>query len=596
MANLALFSNGYPIQLKLLWLVAVSFFVSRTGVCHSQDQIAEPTTFWYGKMAVEGRQFRFIVTAKPSSSDQVEATLQSLDEGDAKFSLTNYVADETKLEFDLPASQARYRGPMDETTGVSNGTWEQRNLRIPLRFERRDEHPQDVPSEVWEGTLNVGFQKLLMRLRVYHIGDGKTEYFVDSVSQKVGGFIAKGTIADQSFSLDIPALKGKFEGEFTSDGESIKGKWSQGLPLELEWKKVAAPTSPSVATPKRPQNPQPPFPYRTVEVSFPSAEPETNLSGTLTLPENGDKFPLAILISGSGPQDRDSTLFDHKPFWVLADHLTRRGMAVLRYDERGVGNSAGDHATATTKDLADDVAAAVRFARTRTEIHPEQIGLIGHSEGGMIAPMVAAQDPDIAWIILMAGPGVNGEQILYSQGQLIVAAEGGDAKAMEMQRTVQEHLFAAIKENSTTVWDKTMLDKVSEDLEQKILAKNPELSDEERNNLKVGIRSGLAQINSPWFRFFLTYEPAPTLQKVRCPVLAINGGHDLQVDPKLNLPKIETALKEGGNHQVTIRELPALNHLFQTCDNGAISKYATIEETLAPLLLETIDHWLQQHR
>lgn len=596
MPKLLHITRRYQVQFGLRWMVAAMFLASLVGVCRSQDQLTKPTAFWYGKMEIEGRQFRFVVTADSSTGDSMEATLQSLDEGDAKFSLTNYVADETKFEFDLPASQAKYRGPYDPTKRISNGTWEQQKVRIPLRFERRDEYPNDAPSEIWEGTLNVGFQKLLMRLRVYHLGQGETEYYVDSVSQKVGGFIAKGTIADQSFTLDIPALKGKFEGEFSADRESIKGKWSQGLPLDLEWKKVAVATSAAAAAPRRPQHPQPPFPYRTVEVSFPSAQPESTLFGTLTLPEQGDKFPMAILISGSGPQDRDSTLLDHKPFLVLADYLTRRGIAVLRYDERGVGESGGNHSEATSDDFAADVAAAVRFARTRSDINPKKIGLIGHSEGGLIAPIVAAEDADIAWIILMAGPGVNGEQILYSQGQLIVAAEGGDAKALAMQRTVQERLFAAIKENPAADFDEAKMDTISGELEQEILAQNPELSDDERKNLNVRIRSGLAQINSPWFRHFLIYEPAPSLQKVRCPVLAVNGGHDLQVDPKLNLPKIEAALKEGGNQQVTIRELPALNHLFQTCESGAISKYATIEETLAPLLLETIDQWLQQYR
>ncbi len=582
--------------LLLVWLLAI---VQAPAAAASmvQESTAKLSDYWYGKMEIEGRKFRFVVAADAAKDGAApEATLLSLDEGDAKFDLKNVVISDTRFEFELPASKAKYQGPYNPTTRVSNGTWEQRTLRIPLRFERREEFPTDAPAEVWEGTLNAGIQKLLMRLRVYRPADAPVEYYIDSVSQKVGGFIATGTIDGETLSLEIPALRGKFTGEFSDDGESLTGKWSQGLALDLELKKVAMATAAEAAAPRRPQQPQPPFPYRSVDVQFPSANPQDQLAGTLTLPTEGKRFPLAILISGSGPQDRDSTLFDHKPFLVLADSLTRRGIAVLRYDERGVGKSAGNHTEATTKDFAADVAAAVQFARTQAEIDPQKIGLIGHSEGGMIAPMVAAMDPEIAWLVLMAGPGVNGEQILYSQGQLIVAAEGGDAKAMATQRKVQERIFAAIKQNSAGTWDEATLEKISAELEEEILAEETELSDDDRKNLNVAIRNGLTQINSPWFRFFLTYEPATALQKVRCPVLVLNGGTDLQVDPKLNLPKIEAALTEGGNQHVTVRELPNLNHLFQTCETGAISRYAQIEETLAPVLLDTIEQWLQQYR
>ena len=578
-----------------LWVVGWLFAPLAEPV-FAQEQPTTASVFWYGKMEIEGRQFRFIVEAASKNGQPGEATLLSLDEGGAKFSLTNYIADDTTLQFELPASKAKYQGPYDATTGISNGTWAQRNLRIPLRFERREEFPRESPTEIWEGTLNAGLQKLLMRLRVYRPTDAPAEYYIDSVSQKVGGFVAQATLDGETIALEIPALQGKFKGNFSADGETLTGKWSQGLTLDLEFKKVVIESEAKIEAPRRPQHPQPPFPYRVLEVQFPSANPGDVLAGTLTLPTEGDRFPLAILISGSGPQDRDSTLFDHKSFLVLADYLTRRGLAVLRYDERGVAKSAGNHASATTEDFAQDVAAAVRFARTRTDIDPLKIGLIGHSEGGMIAPMVAAQDPQIAWIILMAGPGVNGEQILYSQGQLIVAAEGGDAEAMTTQRKIQERLFAAIKQDSNAVWDEDRLESVSGELEQEILSENTELSDDERKNLNAAIRQGLVQVSSPWFRFFLTYEPAPALTKVQCPVLALNGSHDLQVDPQLNLPQIEAALKEGGNPHFTIRELPRLNHLFQTCETGAISQYPLIEETLAPLLLETIEQWLQQYR
>lgn len=567
---------------------AISFVTAAVQVPEKAD-----SKFWFGKMEAAGRQFRFIIQTT-DGKDAAEATLISLDEGESRFSLTDFVADKEQLSFELRASQAKYQGQYDPDTGTATGTWEQRGAKIPLSFERREEYPDMVPEETWEGTLDLGVQKLVMRLRVYKTAEAQAEYFIDSVSQKVGGFVANGTLVDRNLTLDIPALRGKFTGEYSEDGESLAGKWSQGLALDLNFKKVARPSTLEPA--RRPQNPQPPYPYQSLEVAFPSANATEQLAGTLTLPAQGERFPLAILISGSGPQDRDSTLLEHKPFLVLADYLTRRGFAVLRYDERGVGKSQGDHAAATTEDFASDVAAAVKFARSRSEIDPQKIGLIGHSEGGMIAPIVAASDPDIAWMVLMAGPGVNGEQILYSQGQLIVAAEGGDAAALTQQRRIQETIFAAIKGHPADELNDTIIEKVTADLIGELTASGSELTEEELPNLKAALRNGIKQVNSRWFRHFLRYEPAETLKKVHCPVLALNGSVDLQVDPKLNLPQIEAALTEAGNTKFTIRELPSLNHLFQTCETGALSRYEKIEETLAPVLLETIDQWLQQYR
>jgi uncharacterized protein len=576
---------------RLVICAMMATFLVLSSILNAVAQEPAPATteYWFGKMEAQGRQFRFIIEAKGT-----EAILISLDEGEVRLPLTEFVSGTEKLSFVLKASQARYIGEYNSDPRNATGTWEQRGAAIPLDFERRDQLPIDAPTETWEGTLDLGIQKLVMRLRVYAAADGQSQYFIDSVSQKVGGFIATAKRTDQKFELEIPALRGKFRGEYSADGESLNGQWNQGLALELNFTKVASPSR--IEPPRRPQNPVPPYPYETFEVTFPSANATEQLAGTLTRPTQGEKLPLAILISGSGPQDRDSTLFDHKSFWVLADYLTRRGFAVLRYDERGVGKSQGDHAAATTEDFANDVAAAVRFARSRAEIDPQKIGLIGHSEGGMIAPLVAAADPAIAWIILMAGPGVNGEQILYSQGQLIVAAEGGDAQALAQQRQIQETIFAAINKHSASELNETVIETVTEDLVHELTASGTEFTAAELQNLKMALRVGLQQVNAPWFRHFLRYEPAEALRKVRCPVLALNGSVDLQVDPKLNLPKIEAALAEAGNTQVTIRELPNLNHLFQTCDTGALSRYEKNEETLAPILLETIEQWLQPYR
>jgi fermentation-respiration switch protein FrsA (DUF1100 family) len=324
----------------------------------------------------------------------------------------------------------------------------------------------------------------------------------------------------------------------------------------------------------RPQEPKSPYPYRVEEVVYENAG--ITLAGTLTLPDSGAPFPAVLLISGSGAQDRDETMFGHRPFLVLADNLTRRGIAVLRVDDRGVGGSTGDLSQATSEDLADDVLAGVEYLKTREEINPQQIGLIGHSEGGIIAPIVAVQSPDVAFIVMMAGTGLPGEDILYTQGALIARANGVSEEEIAQNRVLQERLFAVLKQEQN--------DTVAEEKLREILDET-ELSEE---NKQTQIQTML----TPWFRYFLTYDPAPTLMNVQIPVLAINGEKDLQVPPKENLQAIEEALEAGGNQDYTIKELPGLNHLFQTAQTGLPSEYAKIEETMSPSALTVIGDWI----
>lgn len=377
-------------------------------------------------------------------------------------------------------------------------------------------------------------------------------------------------------------------------------------------KKIEQPKSSDLTPPKRPQTPQPPFPYDAEEVVFENSAAEIKLSGTLTLPHSANdkqRFPVAVLVSGSGPQDRDESLYGHKPFWVLADHLSRNGVAVLRYDERGVGKSSGKFDSATTADFAQDAACAVDFLKKHSRIDPKKIGLIGHSEGGLVAPLVASQDAQVAWIVLMAGPGVNGEQIMYSQGRLMILAAGGDETTAQRNRLIQEVAFSAAKELKPSEISgeipseipSATLDTLAEQVlesAKKLEGSEQEIGDAEKQAaikklLVETIRANLEAMNTPWFSFFKAHEPGPVLERVRCPVLAINGEKDTQVDPKLNLPKIAESLKAGGNQNVTTMELASLNHLFQTAQRGALSEYETIEETIAPLALKSISDWLK---
>ena len=305
------------------------------------------------------------------------------------------------------------------------------------------------------------------------------------------------------------------------------------------------------------------------------------LAGTLTLPKGNGPFPAVVLVAGSGPNTRNEPILGHQLFLVLADHLTRQGIAVLRYDKRGTGQSTGDYAKATTMDFADDVQAAMAYLKTRKDIDPRRIGLIGHSEGGLIVPIVAARDPSTAFIVMMAGPGVNGLDILLEQGRLIAKAMGmTDAKIAESS-ALRAQLFDIVR---------TEKDPAAAEVKLRAafapLAKAQALPDS-------AVEAQIRQINTEWFRAFFDYDPAPTLRQVRRPVLAINGSLDLQVPPAQSLPAIRAAL--AGNPDAEVDELPGLNHLFQTAKTGGVGEYAQIEETISPLALDTMTRWILKH-
>jgi pimeloyl-ACP methyl ester carboxylesterase len=300
-----------------------------------------------------------------------------------------------------------------------------------------------------------------------------------------------------------------------------------------------------------------------------------------------------LLITGSGPQDRDETIFGHKPFLVLADYLTRRGIAVLRVDDRGVGGSSGSTSKSTTADFADDVLAGVAFLKGRPEVNAAEIGLIGHSEGGVIAPLVASRSRDIAFIVLLAGTGLPGDQILSLQAAAILKLAGADAELLARQRALQERIFTLVRQEK----DNAAAEKKIRAVLEEALARMKKEDKTGALQSLSGLSSADAQVQaalSPWFRHFLDYDPRPALRKVTCPVLALNGDKDVQVPAKVNLKAIADALKEAGNKDVTTQELPNLNHLFQTCKTGAVTEYAALEETIAPAALEMIAQWIAE--
>ncbi|WP_452602144.1 alpha/beta hydrolase family protein [Pontimicrobium sp. MEBiC06410] len=342
----------------------------------------------------------------------------------------------------------------------------------------------------------------------------------------------------------------------------------------------------------RPQDPKLPLSYKSETVYF--TNPKANnikLAGTLTLPNNRKKPTVAILISGSGAQDRDANLkaFNHRPFLVLSDYLTRHGIAVLRYDDRGTAESEGNHGTATSADFATDVEAAIAYLKTRDDIDPSKIGLIGHSEGGLIAPMVASNTKDVAFAVLIAGTGVNGATVLETQSRKAAELQG----IPKAQLNENEKLTSIIYEAILTYKDNAKITDVITKGLNDYKANNPESMLAPMITPQM-INQQLSILNSKWLMYFIRSEPHDFLSKTTCPVLAINGSKDIQVLPKLNLEGIRKGLEAAGNKDYTIKEIAGLNHLMQTANTGSIQEYGTIEETHAPASLKLITDWINK--
>lgn len=337
---------------------------------------------------------------------------------------------------------------------------------------------------------------------------------------------------------------------------------------------------------KRPQEPSKPFPYNEEEVTYKNNKANVRLAGTFVFPRSKKPFPAVLLISGSGPQDRNEMVAGHKPFLVLSDYLVRRGIAVLRVDDRGFGKSTGNHDTATTQDFAEDVLYGIEYLKTRKEISHNQIGLIGHSEGGLIAPIAASNSSHVAFIVLLAGPGMMMKDILLHQ---IASISINDVNFSKGEGNL--HRFDNICE---LVSSDIPLDSARS--KSLILAENIYESLPPAEKVKTSMKKVRSLITklicTPWMRFALRHDPRKPLKKVMCPVLAMNGAKDIQVPATLNLSIIATALKEGGNNKITTLKIENLNHLFQTCETGEMTEYSKIKETMSPVALKAIGDWI----
>jgi len=566
--------------LRILTLAAL-VGVGLSATAHAQPIDGD----WLGTLdPAPGVTLRLAVHIHATADGRHEGALDSLDQGALGIPLSDVTETDGALAFQVPAIHGRYKGRWDAGAKAWVGRWSQGGLDIPLNLTVGEAKPPPPVAGLdgdWSGILTLpGGSHLRLALHVRSTA-ATTAANLDSLDQGVTGLLVSG-LSRQSDQVrfDVPTAGGRFAGTLQADGRTLQGAWRQGgHELPITWSRLA--TGAVKPTLNRPQTPHAPFPYEIKSVLFSNTAADIRLSGTLTLPPGPGPFPAVVLIAGSGPQTRDETILGHRIFLVLADYLTRHGIAVLRYDKRGIGESAGEYAKATSLDFAADADAAVAWLAKQPGIDPRRIGLIGHSEGGLIAPMVAARDPSVAYLVLLAGPGVDGSRVLAEQGRLIAKAMG--AKASEVARTsaLRETAIAIVRDEADPT---TRAAKLQAAVAAYGASRRLSKDDLARLHAQMGA------IDSDWFRVFFTYDPAPTLRKLRIPVLALIGEKDLQVPPDQNIPALRGAL--AGDPRATVTELPGLNHLFQTAATGGVSEYGEIAETMAPSVLARVTDWI----
>lgn len=564
---------------------------------------SNPAGHWAGAITLPGTALAIRVDLEQSTSGW-SGTIDIPVQGLRGFQLGDVTVKDRAVAFAMPGipGDPKFAGTLAADGNAISGTFTQGGQRFPFKLERQTTKPADAFGETpakgvpgqglaghWQGSLKPS---PLVELRLV------LELTNNAPAGRLGGVIVSvdqghariplTTLTEQAGEVRFEArsVGGVFDGRLSADGSEIVGQWQQGGgKTPLSFKRLAK--APQL---NRPQEPKKPYPYEEEEVTIPNSATGVTLAGTFTKPRGAGPHPAVMLLSGSGPQDRDEAIMGHRPFLVLADHLTRQGIAVLRCDDRGVGKSTGDFGAATHEDFVADTLAGVAWLKRRAEIDSKRIGLIGHSEGGLIAPLAAVRQPeDIAFIVLLAGVGVPTEELLVRQGQDLARAMGAAGHTLERNAKTQRESFRILRQDLPR-------SEAEQKLRELLQAHSSELTEAQRQALgytEAMLDAQVQTVLTPWFRNLLTYDPRPTLRQVKCPVLALNGEKDLQVSAKENLAAIREALIAGGNRQVQTREFPGLNHLFQTCTTGAVSEYGQIEETFNPAALDAISDWVR---
>ncbi len=567
-------------------------FLLLAPFAYAQDIVGD----WEGTLEVQGTELPVIFHILEEDGS-LKATMDSPMQGATGIPMDEVSFEGSTLKIKAASMGMNYEGKLLEK--AVKGKFSQGGMGFPLELTRAQakvekEIKTDSAIPVtgdWYGTLETMGVELRIIFHITESADGSLNATLDSPDQKVLGIPAQEVLFEKNqLKINIPRGNFLYEGEYDAEKNELTGvlkQMGQELSLNMSREEVEEQVI------NRPQTPKGPFAYEVEEVTFVNVKADSiQLAGTLTKPKGKKAFPAAILISGSGPQDRNEEILQHKPFWVIADYLTSKGYAVLRYDDRGVADSEGDFKTATSVDFASDVAAAVAYLRSRKDIDASKIGMIGHSEGGIIAPMVASNDKQIAFIILLAGPGIPSIDLMPMQIEAVGLAADVPPKMAKLNAKTMDGAYKILNKGADS----------KEELEQKLSAylkeaysNYPEADIPTPENMEATVQANVRQMTTPWFQYFMKFNPNDFLRKVKCPVLAINGDKDVQVPAKVNLEGIQQSLKRGGNRKVTIHSMKNLNHLFQESETGSVMEYGKLEETFSPKVLEIMSDWLGEH-
>ncbi|GAB3416333.1 lysophospholipase [Massilia agilis] len=434
-------------------------------------------------------------------------------------------------------------------------------------------HAEDAQG-YWSGNIGGVLQVIVQFDKP---ASGPWEASISVPAQNLKSKVEDVVVTPDRIAFALPRFKASYQATWNEQAQVWTGTWTQGRTAPLELKRTSA----DALKRKRPQEEAiatSPPPYSSQEVSFDNETAGVKLAGTFSVPHGHGPFPAVVLVHGSGSINRDADVFGHKLFLVLADYLNRQGIAVLRYDKRGVGKSTGKLRDATMADLAADAEAAVRYLRGRHEVDTRHLGIIGHSEGGMIAPLLASRDPALGFVVMLAGPGIRGDRLLVEQLELLARAQGQPEREIARDRKLHEEVFAAMLAEPSLEAANAKARAIVEAAERR--------GEQAPGRGELFVR----RFGTPWFRAMLDYDPAPALMAVHQPVLVLNGTLDLQVPASIDLAAIRTALRD--NPRAVVKEMPGLNHPFQMAKTGAPAEYVEIEETMAPVALDTIGSWI----
>jgi pimeloyl-ACP methyl ester carboxylesterase len=591
----------------------------------AQDAVTGPIERWAGTIFLPAEIKIDFALQLQRVQDRQTGKLSIPSQNLAKQSLRDVSRDGDSISFTLgePNPQPAWAkfALTSAPDGTAAGTMTQGGQTFPVKMERLAEGEADraglkagdgagaanLPGDRWDGGVDLPDMTLGINVRLQAgTGGGAPSGTMSIPMQGVTDAGLHDVVIEKSRLRFVfrPAAPentwARFDLKVSDDGNGADGQMVQmGAKFPAKFHKLAPGEAPKSFN--RPQEPKGPFPYGSKDVAFRNENANITLAGTLTTPKGPGPFPCALMITGSGPQDRDEMLLGHKPFLVIADHLSRNGIAVLRVDDRGVGKSGGNFASGTSEDFADDARAGIAFLKTCPEVRADQIGLIGHSEGGLITSKIAG-DPaaeggvkaGVAWIVMMAGPGVSGLDIMIDQSSEMVAPPDADRKkvqaAADAARTAAELVMKGAPNDQVRAAVRRLVDasvELAGDEARKAMGEGPAGAESMTDRL-------MTMLTSAWFRYFLSYDPRPDLARIRVPVLVLNGSLDRQVRADQNLPEVEKALRAGGNTRFEVVKLEGLNHLFQTATTGKPEEYAVIEETVSPRALDVITAWIRK--